>query len=161
MSKLLLGLIVIAIGAVVGWYVLAGGKPLSLPKAPKILTKTTPTPTTPNLLRISGALGLTPAQGTEKGGVAERSVVTFTDNGFSPSPLTVAVGTTVTFVNESSKGMWVASAVHPTHKVLPGFDQLKSTARGGMYEYTFTKVGTWNYHNHVAPQDTGSVIVTN
>jgi hypothetical protein len=56
--------------------------------------------------------------------------------------------------------MWVASAVHPTHLLLPGFDELKSTGKGGTYEYTFVKVGTWQYHNHVNPSDTGSVVVT-
>jgi hypothetical protein len=56
--------------------------------------------------------------------------------------------------------MWVASAVHPTHQLLPGFDQLASVAKGGTYEYSFAKVGTWKYHNHMKPTDFGGVVVT-
>ena len=101
------------------------------------------------------------APGTgEKGGVAARVVVTFTDSGFSPKTVTVATGSVVAFMNESTGGMWVASDVHPTHQLLPGFDAQKSVAKGGSYEYTFTKVGTWTYHNHVAPTQTGTVVVT-
>ena len=96
----------------------------------------------------------------EKGGVAARVVVTFTDSGFSPKSVTVSSGSTVAFMNESTGGMWVASDVHPTHQLLPGFDAQKSVAKGGSYEYTFTKVGTWTYHNHVAPTQTGTVVVT-
>ncbi len=56
--------------------------------------------------------------------------------------------------------MWTASAPHPQHTNYAGFDQLKSVPNGGTYEFTFTKVGTWKYHNHVAPTFTGSVTVT-
>src|SRR5437868_6984243 len=41
--------------------------------------------------------------------------VTLTDSGFSPSDLTVKAGDTVTWKNQSSSAMWVASAMHPTH----------------------------------------------
>jgi plastocyanin len=87
------------------------------------------------------------------------STVTYSDTGFAPATLTVEVGTKVTFVNESSKGMWVASAVHPTHEVLPAFDNKVTVAEGESYSYTFTKEGQWKYHNHVGPTDTGTVVV--
>jgi hypothetical protein len=32
--------------------------------------------------------------------------------------------------------------------------------KDGAYEYTFVKVGTWHYHNHVNPADAGAVVVT-
>ncbi|MDO8451750.1 MAG: hypothetical protein Q7S76_02670, partial [bacterium] len=95
----------------------------------------------------------------EKGGIPARTVITYSDSGFTPASVTVSVGTTVQFVNEAETGMWVASAVHPTHQLLPGFDELTSVGRGGTYEYTFGKVGTWKYHNHMAPTKTGVVIV--
>lgn len=159
MNKLLLGLIVLVLGAMAGWYLLSGGKQLQLPKPPAV-AKLSPTPVTPNLLRATGAEDVVPTVGAEKGGVNARSVVTYTDTGFSPATISVPVGTTVTFVNESSQGMWVASAVHPTHKVLPGFDQLKSVTKSGTYEYIFAREGTWNYHNHVVPAYSGTVVVT-
>lgn len=87
------------------------------------------------------------------------NVVTYADSGFSPASLTVKAGDTVTFKNDSSKMMWVASTPHPTHTDLPGFDGLKGIANGETYSYTFAKMGTWKFHNHLFPKDGGSIIV--
>lgn len=108
-----------------------------------------------------GATSQVPAPGSEdvQETVVEEqegALVTYTDDGFTPSTITVARGTTVLFVNESSGSMWVASAVHPTHQVLPGFDQLSA---GERYTYTFEQEGSWKYHNHLAPSQTGTVVV--
>mgnify|MGYP001590098068 CR=1 FL=1 len=100
--------------------------------------------------------------------------VAYTDQGFSPASVTVHVGTTVTFVNQSSKKMWVASAMHPAHTVYSGtslsqhcpdtantaFDECVAVSSGGSYSFTFNKVGDWKYHNHVGSSDFGSVVVT-
>lgn len=88
-----------------------------------------------------------------------KNSVTYSDSGFSPQVLTVEQGMTVTFVNRSSRGMWVASVVHPTHEVLPGFDQLSAGGNGTSYSYSFERTGEWKYHNHVFPGDTGTIIV--
>ncbi len=85
--------------------------------------------------------------------------VTYTDSGFTPSGLTVKVGTTVTFKNTSSSDMWVASNPHPTHTDLPGLDAKKNIAPGDSYTFTFTKVGSWGYHNHLNPAQGGIVTV--
>ena len=89
----------------------------------------------------------------------EKTTVTYTDQGFSPASVTVKAGNQVTFINQSSSSMWVASAVHPTHQALPGFDQLQGAARNGSYSYAFDQVGTWKYHNHLSPTQTGTVVV--
>lgn len=96
--------------------------------------------------------------------------VRYTDSGFSPSTLTVAVGTTVTFVNQSGEGMWVAADEHPSHTGYDGtsrsehcpnsgtvFDQC---ANSSTYSFTFTKAGTWVYHNHLGSSDKGTIVVT-
>ncbi len=162
-SKLLLGLVVILAGLGVGWYVLRGeNKPSSEVPVEEAMpvVESTPAPTEMVVTTVEP----TGAMEGQKGGVKlsdiADSVVTYTDTGFAPSTVTVKKGTSVTFINGSSGGMWVASAVHPTHQLLPGFDHLKSVAKGGAYGYTFTKVGTWKYHNHVNPSDTGTVAVT-
>lgn len=94
-------------------------------------------------------------------------------NGFSPSTMTIKKGDNVTFVNQSSSGMWVASAMHPTHAVYdgtnlnthcaagatPSFDQCKNTPNGGTYSFTFNKLGSWSYHNHSAASDFGKIVV--
>jgi plastocyanin len=93
------------------------------------------------------------------------------DSGFSPKSVTIKKGGTVTWSNESAGQMWVGSASHPTHTAYDGtalsehcaagadevpFDQCKN---GMSYSFTFTKVGTWNYHNHSNSSQFGSVVV--
>ena len=91
--------------------------------------------------------------------IAETNTIAYTDTGFSPKSITVKPGTTVTFVNESSTDMWVASALHPTHLELPGFDQLQGEPKGATYSFTFEDIGTWSFHDHLNPTTFGSVIV--
>jgi len=93
------------------------------------------------------------------------------ENGFTPDNLTIKVGETVKFVNKSSAEMWVASAKHPDHVVYSGttleehcpdtagvaFDQCQA---GAEYSFTFTKAGTWAYHNHMNAKMYGKVTVT-
>ncbi|MBI2267886.1 MAG: hypothetical protein HYU80_00355 [Candidatus Blackburnbacteria bacterium] len=85
--------------------------------------------------------------------------VEYSGQGFSPNSIVVKSGTVVTWVNKGSDAMWVASNPHPVHTNLSGLDALKGTPIGGSYSYTFTKVGKWEYHNHLAPSKTGEVVV--
>ncbi|MBI3046336.1 MAG: cupredoxin domain-containing protein [Candidatus Harrisonbacteria bacterium] len=95
------------------------------------------------------------------------NTVTYTDSGFSPSALTIKKGGTVTFKNESSKTMWTASAIHPTHTLYPAtggcissaFDACKGIQPGDSWPFKFDIAGTWKYHNHLNPGDTGTIIV--
>jgi plastocyanin len=68
----------------------------------------------------------------------------------------IPLGGTVTWVNKSSGEMQIASDPHPTHFDLVGFDSLSSKTT---YSFTFTKAGTWGYHNHADSEATGTVIV--
>jgi plastocyanin len=102
--------------------------------------------------------------------------VTYTDAGFSPKSVSIPVGGSVTWVNQSSGKMWVATARHPDHTVYDAsatathcaagytgtapFDECKSVEAGGTYTFTFTKAGSWGYHNHSNANATGMVIVT-
>ncbi|MEK7538763.1 MAG: cupredoxin domain-containing protein [Patescibacteria group bacterium] len=88
--------------------------------------------------------------------VAEYTV-TYSDAGFNPATLEVTAGSKVRFVNNSNTDMWVASAMHPTHKELPGFDEFEGEPKGSVYEYTFTTAGQWRYHDHLKPEFRGSV----
>jgi len=99
--------------------------------------------------------------------------VAYTDTGFSPSTLTVKAGDTVIFKNQSSGNMWVGSAMHPTHMVYSGtnlqqhcpdadnndFDQCQNVATGTSWAFTFTKVGSWGYHNHSNSTHFGKITV--
>lgn len=96
--------------------------------------------------------------------------VTYTNDGFSPSTITIKQGDTVRFVNQSSTdNMWVGSDIHPTHTQYAGksssdclgssFDQCTAVGSGSVFEFTFDHVGTWGYHNHVRASKRGTVIV--
>lgn len=152
-NKLVVGLVVLLLGIGAGWYFLGGRKSQYSPATSEKTTAEVSAPAT------SPAGGQEATSATGAGATGEKMVVKYTESGFAPNILTIKVGTTVTFMNETGSAMWVASAVHPTHQLLPGFDQLKSVGKGGTYDYTFVKVGTWKYHNHMNSGDTGTVVV--
>lgn len=83
-------------------------------------------------------------------------VVEYTDNGFRPSKVIIAIGDTIRFTNVGSDGMWVASDNHPTHDLLPEFDQ---GGVGQSYSFTFTEAGSWGFHNHLNASETGFIEV--
>lgn len=158
MNKLFIALVVVLLGVGAGWYFMKGNTPKEENATnPEDVIETTIAPE----LTEDETVETTADDAMEKEEEStEKAAVNYTDTGFSPETVTVKKGTTVTFTNDSTSGMWVASAVHPTHQLLPGFDQLTSSAKGTSYNYTFVKVGTWKFHNHVAPSFTGTVVVT-
>lgn len=87
------------------------------------------------------------------------NTVIYTENNFVPQELKIKASTSVSFKNESNEPLWVASDLHPTHKLLPGFDQLQGMERGEVYTYTFTQPGLWTYHNHLNAAHGGAIIV--
>ncbi len=96
-----------------------------------------------------------------------QSVVTYSDSGYSPSTLRVKVGETVTFKNSSSQSTWTASVFHPTHTAYSTtggcigstFDACKGVQPGESWSFKFDLAGTWKYHNHLNPSNTGTIIV--
>jgi len=89
------------------------------------------------------------------------AVVTYVDGGFDPKIIgPITPGSTVRFINESTSNVWVASADHPTHTKLPGFDSGPSISPGEEYLFTFESAGIWQYHNHFISSESGSVQVT-
>lgn len=151
--------IVVVIIVIVGGWFLLKGTPANAPAT-----------TVNNQMPIIGST--TPETIVEN--VVPDVTVTYTDQGFSPKSVNVALGTNVIFVNQSSGKMWVASAVHPAHSAYSGtslsqhcpdttntaFDECGAVASGESYTFTFDKVGVWKYHNHAKASDFGSVTVT-
>jgi plastocyanin len=116
----------------------------------------------PALLLLLAVLVLSGCGGNDdggNGGGGGGNVVEITDDGFEPSSLTVSSGDTVTFENKSSDDSWPASDVHPTHQEYPGFDAKKPLLPGDSYSFTFTKTGSWGYHNHLEPDVKGMIVV--
>ncbi|HEX5429923.1 MAG TPA: cupredoxin domain-containing protein [Patescibacteria group bacterium] len=85
--------------------------------------------------------------------------IDITSSGFSPANITVKSGTVVVFKNTDSKQHWPASNPHPVHTDLPGFDALHGLNQGETYQFTFSKVGTWGFHDHLNPSNGGTVTV--
>jgi plastocyanin len=86
--------------------------------------------------------------------------VKYDGTAFSPKTLTVKVGDTVVFKNNSTSAFWPASAPHPTHTNYPEFDPKKAIAAGSSWSFVFAKVGTWPYHNHLNATQFGTITVT-
>jgi len=87
--------------------------------------------------------------------------VTYNSQGFSPKSVTIQKGDTVVFEIKTGKAASIASDPHPMHTGYPEFDQYKSDQRGAStFRFTFDKVGTWQYHDHLNANMTGTVIVT-
>jgi len=100
---------------------------------------------------------------------AARVIVTYSNDGFSPQEITINKGESVTFINESGRGMWIASALHPTHKNYPiksdsdclgsSFDQCQNSEPGATWSFTFNVEGEHGFHNHIRANHFGKVIV--
>jgi plastocyanin len=97
------------------------------------------------------------------------ATVTYNGDSFSPKTVTIAKGGKVTFTSTGGN-MWVAADEHPTHTEYAGtsrqqhcpdtagtaFDQC---GPGTSYSFTFSKAGTWDYHDHLNSNLEGTVIV--
>ncbi len=100
-------------------------------------------------------------------------VVSMNENGFSPPSINIKQGETVVFKNNGIRDHWPASAIHPTHSVYSGtslsehcpdttniaFDACKGILPGNSWSFTFTKKGSWRYHDHLNPTFTGTINV--
>lgn len=153
-----IAVIVVMVAVYVWWY--NSGAPAVMPASSDFPASTT----NETDMTASSSAALT------TGNLLEAQVA-YTDSGFSPAQVSVAVGGTVTFTNQSTGRMWVASDPHPTHEGYSGttvtqhcpdtagvaFDEC---AVGNTYTFTFQKAGTWGYHNHSDSTQYGTVIVT-
>ena len=85
--------------------------------------------------------------------------ISYTNSCYSPADVTINKNDTVRFTNNSTKNIWPASDNHPSHSLYPDFDANNSIASGGIYSFTFTKTGSWDYHDHLKPNCTGTITV--
>lgn len=107
---------------------------------------------------------------------ADATTITYAGQGYSPASVTIPVGGAVTFVNNSSVDMWPAVDEHPTHTQYDAtaraehcaasytgpspFDACRRVPAGESWSFTFTKAGTWKYHDHVDASKRGTIIVS-
>jgi plastocyanin len=88
----------------------------------------------------------------------EITTVNLTSSGFEPQRIEVKVGTRVSWVNKSGKAGTVNSADHPTHQKYVPLN-LGEFPNESSVQLVFDKAGTYNYHNHLAPNQRGTVVV--
>lgn len=86
------------------------------------------------------------------------NTITYTNDGFSPANLSIAANTELTIVNNSSRTLDFASDPHPQHT---GNSELNigTIPSGQSQSVTLTDQGTWGYHDHLNPGQTGRIIV--
>ena len=85
--------------------------------------------------------------------------ITETEDGFNPEKMTIKKGETITFKSTRNKFFWPASDLHPTHLIYPEFDPKDPIAPNKTWSFTFNKVGSWKFHDHLAPYYTGIITV--
>lgn len=98
-------------------------------------------------------------QNTSTKDMAGVATIIFTNDGFSPSKLTVKKGTIVTVENQSSDSMQFSSGEHPTHKEDPEIN-MAELAPGEKGTFTVSVVGTHSFHDHLDDTNTGTLVVT-
>src|SRR3989304_9724785 len=100
-----------------------------------------------------------PAAGSQTTPTAQtQNTVVLTSDGFSPATMTIKAGTTVTWSNQSGSDATVDSNPHPVHTDYSPLN-LGSFPSGSTLFLTFDKAGTYGYHNHLGPPQTGSIVI--
>jgi len=174
-NKIIIAVVIVAVVIVGGYFLLkspAYKAPAPTAQAPVTETPSAPTTETPSRETVPAPTTQAPAKEIPLPGSTGQvpsgpNVVTYMNSGYSPSTLRVKVGATVVFHNNSSQSMWTASAFHPTHTAYPTtggcigstFDACKGIQPGDSWSFKFDIAGTWKYHNHLNPSDTGTIIV--
>ncbi len=83
--------------------------------------------------------------------------VFYTNGVFSPTNLQINIGDTVRFSNESLTPIVVVS--DPEKEVLPGFDSISEIPPKGVFAFTFTTRGIFDYLNGKHIEQKGTIIV--
>jgi plastocyanin len=86
-------------------------------------------------------------------------VVHRTERGFEPKSISIHKGDTVVFVADTGKEFWPASDNHPSHTLYPEFDPRRALSPKERWSFTFDRAGVWAFHDHLAPEIRGAVLV--
>lgn len=84
--------------------------------------------------------------------------ISYNGSSFSPSSLTVKVGDTIKIANQSSTALSFNSNPHPVHTDEPELN-VGAIDAGQSKTFKVTKLGSWGYHNHLNPSQTGTIVV--
>ena len=87
-----------------------------------------------------------------------QNTIMLTQDGFSPSTITIQKGDSISWVNKSGKDATVNSDPHPTHTLYPPLN-VGRFANGETLTLTFDATGTYGYHNHLDASQKGTILV--
>ena len=91
-------------------------------------------------------------------GSTEAVTITYSDNGFSPSSVTVSAGQKLVVSNTSREMIDFSSDPHPSHTNNPELN-IGEIEPGESGSATIRNKGTWGYHDHFNPNETGTIII--
>lgn len=86
-------------------------------------------------------------------------VILYLNDGFDKQSYTVKKGQTVRVVNQSTRSMQFSSDNHPTHLLNPELN-LDTLIADSVTTFKPEKVGSWGIHDHLSPEMTTTLIVT-
>jgi plastocyanin len=86
------------------------------------------------------------------------ATITYSASGFSPSTTTVKSGDIVAIKNTSSSEIQFDSDPHPVHTDNTELNA-GAVAAGQTVTFTVTTRGTFGFHNHLNPSDTGTITI--
>lgn len=86
------------------------------------------------------------------------ATITYSGTGFSPSTTTVKSGDTVAIKNSSLQDMQMESNPHPLHTDDSDLN-VGTVGSNQTVTFTVTKKGTFGFHNHLNPSDTGTITI--
>lgn len=97
-------------------------------------------------------------QNTQSNTTPASATITFSGTGFSPSLTTVKSGDTVAVKNTSSNDVQMESDPHPIHTDDVDLN-VGLVSPGQTKTFTVTKTGTFGFHNHLNPDNTGKITI--
>lgn len=90
--------------------------------------------------------------------IPKETIIKLTDSGFVPQSVTIKKNESIRFINTGNKTGTVNSDNHPTHTLFPELN-LGEMKKGQYLVHTFTKTGTYTYHDHYNPGRIGKIVV--
>ena len=95
------------------------------------------------------------------------ALISYTDNGFEPTQVSIKQGQSVRFTNNSSHKLWIAAEAEVGTPSYPGvsecggsaFDSCRALKHRDFWEFTFGEEGTWLFKNNLDKNKTGTVMV--
>ena len=95
------------------------------------------------------------------------ALISFTGKIFSPPYISIKKGETVRFINNSDEKTWPISSNNPSYPETregqcgeSSFDACRGLETGESWDFTFNKVGTWRFNDHLHQGIQGTITVT-